>query len=162
MSSASKTPRPLGWLTTPLRLILGGLFIFAGVMKLRDPQSFAFSVMAFDLFPSHADHAAKLAAFVVPWTEVLAGALLVVGLWSRAAALVIALMLAAFIAGIASVLYRGLNVTCGCFGKFEVPCTGPIGTCHLVRNSIMLVAALLILWKGPGALTIDREPAKHR
>ena len=155
-------PRTYGWITFPLRLALGGLFVFAGVNKLMDPRGFAWSVNAFQLLPEHADHMVKLIAFAVPWTEVIAGAFLILGLWARSAALVIGLMLAAFIVGISSVLMRGLNVECGCFGKFEFPCVGPVGACHLVRNSVMILAALMILWKGPGALAIDREPAKKR
>lgn len=154
-------PRPFGWLTFPLRLVLGGLFVFAGIIKLNDPQQFVFSIIAFDLFPKHADHAVKLLAFAVPWTEIITGVLLILGLWTRPAALVVSLMLASFVFGISSVMWRGLDVTCGCFGKFEVPCTGNLGFCHLVRNTIMLLAALLILWKGPGALAIDREPARR-
>ncbi|MBS0195227.1 MAG: DoxX family protein [Planctomycetes bacterium] len=154
----SKVPSTWGWLTMPLRLLMGGLFVFAGYVKLSNPQLFAFSVAAFDVFPKDAGHAVKLVAFAVPWTEIIAGTLLILGLWTRAAALVFSLLLLAFIIGIVSVLKRNLNVECGCFGKFEVPCKGNLGTCHLVRNGVMLAVALLILVKGPGAFAIDREP----
>lgn len=156
-------PRPapaIGLFTCVIRILLGGLFVFAAAMKLQDIQGFAFSVKAFDLFPTTADHAPRLLAFVVPWTELLVGLLLIVGLWTRAASLLLALILIGFIAGIISVLARDLNVSCGCFGRFERPCTGPISSCHVIRNGVLLAGTLFVLWKGPGSLAIDRQEVR--
>lgn len=141
-----------------LRLVLGGLFIFAASMKLYDLQAFNDSVRAFELVPDNADHAIVLLTFIVPWIELLCGTLLLLGLWTRSAALVLSFLLICFIGGVFSVLARGMHVTCGCFGKFEVPCTGPIGTCHIVRNTVLLAVSVVVLWKGPGSLALDREP----
>lgn len=142
------------WLLLVTRLLLGGLFIFAGVIKLQDPQTFLFSVKAFDLFPEHAGHLVVLTTFLVPWAEVVAGAMLVLGVWARASALVHALLLAAFIAGIGSVLARGLAVECGCFGKYSPFCrAATVGWCNIVQNAVLLGMALVVLWRGPGALS---------
>ena len=153
-------PRPagaIGLFVAAVRIILGGLFIFAAIMKLQDIQGFAFSVKAFDVLPAGADHAAKLLAFVIPWTELFVGLLLLVGLWTRAASMLLSLILVGFIGGIISVLARDLNITCGCFGRFEKPCTGPISSCHVIRNGVLLAGTLFVLWKGPGSLAIDRQ-----
>jgi putative oxidoreductase len=148
-----------GWLIFVVRVLLGALFIFAGVMKLRDIQHFVQAVGAFKIIPEGAEHLQVLTAFVVPWIEILAGLMLVLGWWTRAAALTISLMLATFIVGIGSVIARDLDVKCTCFGKFEIPCDGPIGWCHIVRNSVLLVGTLLILVKGAGRLALDRDAA---
>ena len=47
---------------------------------------------------------------------ILLAILLLVGLFTRWAALVSGLLMAAFIAGIASVWIRGYSIDCGCFG----------------------------------------------
>jgi hypothetical protein len=154
---SARPAAPIGILVALVRVLLGALFVFAAAMKLRDPQGFAFSVKAFDLFPADAEHAVKLIAFAVPWTELLIGLLLIAGLWTRAASLMLSLMLLAFIGGIVSVLARHLNVSCGCFGRFEVPCTGPISTCHVVRNLVLLALTQFVFWKGPGSLAVDRQ-----
>jgi uncharacterized membrane protein YphA (DoxX/SURF4 family) len=52
----------------------------------------------------------------LPILEILVGACLVLGLLTRVVALVSAVMLAAFIIGIASAWARGLQIECGCFG----------------------------------------------
>lgn len=154
---ASKV-RPLGWLVLPCRLLLGGLFVFAGVMKLLNPQLFQQSIGAFKVgLPEHLE---VLLTFVVPWCEIAAGAALLLGLWTRSAALMLSTLLVGFIGLVVSVLWRGMDVKCSCFGKFEIPCTGPVGVCHLVRNSVMLGLGLVVVFFGPGPLAIDRESTK--
>lgn len=135
------------------RLALAGLFALAAGVKLSDPQSFAFSVKAFEILP---DHIAVLATFVIPWLEALCALLLLLGLWARPAALLLSGQLLVFIAGIASVLWRGMSVKCGCFGKLDPFCSGPLGWCNIVQNVVLLALALLVLAVGAGYLSIDR------
>lgn len=147
------------------RLILGGLFIFAASVKLSDPQGFFDSVHAFKLPAyfsqslglnmSSTAHLERLATFVVPWLELLAGLALVVGYCTRGAALVLAALLVFFLFGIYTVLARKMDVTCGCFGKFEIPCQGPIGWCHVGRNSVLLAFGLTILFAGSGRFALE-------
>lgn len=156
-SSHTSGGKPLGGLVLLARLILGGLFIFAGVIKVTDVQGFAFSVKAFEIVPAQAEHLIKMLAFVLPWTELVIGVCLVLGLWTRAAALLLSAILLAFVGGIISVVVRDLNVTCGCFGKYEIPCQGPIGVCHIARNAVLMLIALFVVWKGPGSLALDKQ-----
>ena len=150
----------IGGLVLVFRVILGALFIFAAVMKLSSPASFALAIAAFKIIPEHADHVTKLAAYAVPWIELVCGVCLILGLWARSAALVLCLMLVAFIAMILSTMARGMDVSCSCFGKFELPCTGPVGWCHIVRNAVLLAVAAFVLRKGPGSLAVDRESTR--
>ncbi len=136
-----------------LRLVLGGLFVFAAVVKLSNPQGFADAILAFKTgLPKHLAH---LATFALPWCELFAGLCLIAGMWTRSAAGLIALMLVAFLGGIASVMVRRLDVTCGCFGDFEIPCTGAVGACHLARNLVLLAMALMIARLGAGRGALD-------
>ncbi len=150
-----------GGVPTVVRLVLGGLFILAGYMKLTNGDFSYASVKAFDL--GFAEPLLQVLARVVPWAELLSGLLLVLGLWARGAAVLVMLMMGAFIAGIASVMARGLDVKCGCFGALKLFCGDePMGWCHLVRNSVMGAAGLLIVLVGPGMMAVDnllRRPA---
>lgn len=139
-----------------LRVALGGVFLWAAWVKLDNPQAFADSIKGFKLLPPAGDHLVVLATFAVPWVEALAGAVLVLGLWSRAASLVLLLNLAAFIAAIVSVLERGISTKCGCFGKFSPFCPETITTCNIIQNSVLAAVAGLILLRGGGLLGIDR------
>ena len=121
-----------------LRLFLGGLFVYAAFSKVADPTGFAMSVRGYKIVPFALSN---LFALSVSWTELLAGVMLILGLWTRKAAGAIAILLAMFIAAIAMVLVRGMVVDCGCFGE------GGSSTSWLliVRNLGLLIAAILII-----------------
>lgn len=136
------------------RVVVAAVMVLAGIVKISDPQQFAFSVKAFKILP---DHLAVLATFVFPWLEVLCGVLMLLGLWTRAAALVAALQLAAFIGAILSVLARDMSVTCGCFGKYDLVCSGPLGWCNVAQNAVLLALALLVVARGAGRLAVTRD-----
>ncbi len=138
-----------------LRLALGALFLFSGINKLRDPGMFAFSVNAFKL--GLPEPATVLLAFAFPWIEVVAGACLVLGCWTRSAAFVVAVLMIGFIGGIISLQVRQMDVECPCFGKFEVMCTGPMGTCHIIRNAILAAVAATVMVIGSGAFALRRD-----
>jgi len=150
-----------GLLLSIVRVALGALFVFAAWMKLRNPQAFADSVMAFKIFDlDNASHLVTLSTFAIPWLEMLSGLLLLVGLFSRAAAVALSAQLVAFTLGIISVLYRQLDASCGCFGKFEWPCPGQVSLCHVARNAALLALALLIVWRGGGLIGLDARRRK--
>ncbi len=140
------------------RLGLAAVFGFAAFVKLTGPQSFADSVKAFKVLP---DHLVILATFTIPWAEALCAVLLLLGLWTRAAALVLSVQLAIFIAGIISVLVRGMDVKCGCFGQYDLMCSGPLGWCNVGQNALLLAGALLILVRGGGGASADQAMCRR-
>ena len=109
--------RQLGLLA---RLVVGGVWIWAGWLKLPDPEASVTAVRAYQLLPPGA---ADALGRVLPTVEIVIGVLLVVGLFSRVAAIASAILLTAFIVGIVSVWVRGIPIDCGCFGDggYEVP-----------------------------------------
>ncbi len=152
----------MGWVCVPLRLILGGLFAFAAFNKLiakgegpatsSGPQGFAWTIKAFKL--DLPDWAVLTSTFTTPWIEIIAGAMLILGIWTRGAALVIGGLLVVFIALLLSVLYRGLNVDCGCFGDMSPFCPAKVGWCNIIQNVGMLAAAIAIMATRRHALTV--------
>lgn len=159
-ATGARATTPIGagaLLLLALRLFLGAVLLFAASVKLRDPQQFAFAIRAYDLIPKDADHLVVLGTFVVPWLELLTGALLVFGLWGRSASIVAAGLMGLFVYAVASVIARDMNVTCGCFGKLKGPfgCEGPIGACKLAENITLLATALLLTAFGSGSISID-------
>lgn len=148
----------LAYVTPLARLVVGGLFVFAASVKLSMPQEFVESVLAFKIFEGHKplpDHLATLAAFAIPWTELVCGTLLLLGLWTRSAALVLGALLMTFIVALVLVLRLPGPIECGCFGKFEIPCGKIVGPCHVVRNCVLLALTGLIVWGGAGKMSVD-------
>jgi putative oxidoreductase len=98
------------------RIVLGGLFVYAGAVKALAPLDFAQGIRNYQLVgPS----LSFIAALVLPWLEILAGAFLIAGVWKRGAALVISGLLVFFIALTIATMARGLDVDCGCFGAID-------------------------------------------
>lgn len=141
-----------GFLVLFLRLALAVVFAYSGIVKLADPQAFAFAVKDFKILP---DHLAVLVTFTIPWTEILCAACLLFGLFTQAAATLLFLCLIVFISAILSVLARGMNVHCGCFGALKLACSGPLGICHIIQNSALLIATVPVMVFGYGRLGLD-------
>lgn len=140
-----------------LRLFLGGVLVYASLVKIGDPQQFAFGIEAYRLVPEDAKHLTALGAFVVPWMELIVGAMLVLGVWSRSAAAVALSLMGLFVYAVWSVIARDLDVTCGCFGKMKGPfgCEGPVGMCKLAENLTLFASALALVVLGPGSIALD-------
>jgi uncharacterized membrane protein YphA (DoxX/SURF4 family) len=98
------------------RLVLGGLFVYAGVVKVLDPLDFAQNIRNYRLVGQSLSF---LVAVVLPWLEILAGVALAAGIWKRASALIISGLLVFFILLTLVTMARGLDVDCGCFGALS-------------------------------------------
>jgi uncharacterized membrane protein YphA (DoxX/SURF4 family) len=111
MSTAGKVE----WM---LALILGGMFIYTGWVKLagNGPQLFLEDVRSFHLL---GDPWAAWLAISLPILELVAGAAVLTGLARRGGTLLLTLLLLAFLAALVSAWVRGIDIKCGCFGKSE-------------------------------------------
>ncbi|MBX3390103.1 MAG: DoxX family membrane protein [Phycisphaeraceae bacterium] len=146
------------------RFAVAALFLFAAYQKLfapdSGPQKFALAVHSFKILP---DHLVLLATGVIPWLEVICGILLICGLWTRAAATLLALLLIGFTAAVISVLARGLPVSCGCFGNLTLLCSKDVMTgCKVAENALILLPTLLVAVFGGGFLDSDRPMRRIR
>ena len=101
------------YLTVPISLVLAGVFIYAGVVKLLDPLQFADSVAGFAMLPAAL---VSPMALGLPVFEVICGLLMLAPQTRRVGALAITLATAMFIVALVSALARGLTLACGCFG----------------------------------------------
>ncbi len=122
------------------RIALGALFVFAGAAKIFDPGEFANEVRKYNLLPWILD---VLLALYLPWMELLAGLCLVLKIFEKGALLVITVLLAVFTLALATAMFRGLNIDCGCFGK-ALTSTGT--AIPLLRNLLLLTLAGFI-WR---------------
>ncbi|MEM7623246.1 MAG: DoxX family protein [Planctomycetota bacterium] len=143
-----------------IRLALGGLFLWAGFLKAADPQAFAFAIKGYGLLEgAGAGHVIRLMAYTIPWAEIICGLLIVSGAWTRGAAMFLAIQLGLFTVANALVLEK--EIKCSCFGDSDPFCgDAAIGWCHIIRNSSMLAAALLLAWRGAGIWSVDRAMSR--
>ncbi len=95
-----------------IRVGLGVLFMYASWPKIADPPGFAHVLWNYKILP---DLLISPLAISLPWVELLVGIALVLGILRRGAALMAALLLLAFTAGLGIDLARGIAIDCGCF-----------------------------------------------
>lgn len=117
---------------------IGGVFVVAGALKAWDPQAFQVSVDSFRLLPYALT---AVVALYLPWLEIVAGLIVVLGTWGARAGLAVLLTLTtAFMIALVIAWMRGLNPACGCFG----PGAGSIATA-LLRDAALFLVALWLL-----------------
>jgi uncharacterized membrane protein YphA (DoxX/SURF4 family) len=151
-----------------LRLLLGGFFVFASLDKIASPAAFARIIYQWQV---SGPVLSNVVAVTLPWVELLAGTLLILGVWRRESALVIALLLVVFLGAAGSVLARGIDVeNCGCTSlartetstsAWPPPWTKGVGWFLVTRNLLMLGAALLVA-SAPPRPEAAPEPVAER
>ncbi len=95
------------------RLVLGGVLLVAGALKLDNLGASVYATRAYQLLPY--DLTAPV-GYALPIIEVALGLALIAGLFTRLSALGGSLLMLAFIFAISSAWSRGLSLDCGCFG----------------------------------------------
>lgn len=142
------------WIGVVARLVLGGVWIAAGVLKMPDPSESVRAVRAYQLLP---EAVVPAVGYTLPALEILVGACLVVGLLTRWNALVSGLLLVAFIVGIAAAWARGLQIECGCFGGGGAAGEDAAAAYpwEIARDVGLLAAAAWLVWRPGTPYAVD-------
>lgn len=125
-----------------LALLVGAVFIYAGVLKVLDPVKFASDIANFRILPWAV---CTRVAFYLPWLEIICGVALIAGRLRDGALGILSVLTVIFIVATISAKVRGINLDCGCFGSATKNLTF---TWHLVIN-FALLGTLLVLWFWP-------------
>lgn len=149
-----------------VRLAVGSLWLYTAILKLQSggvidgvfrptgPMNFSQAVISFDLLPASA---VGFVSFLIPWTEAVVGAALVLGLWTRAAGVLSTAMLLSFTLAVVSVIARGKNIECGCFGRYKLFCEGPVGLCKVGENLVLLALSIVPMCRGGGFAELAKD-----
>ena len=142
-----------------LRLVLGGVVLAAGLLKVGHPETSARAVRAYQLLPFDV---AGYVGYALPVVEVAVGILLVLGLFTRASAVVSGVLMAAFTIGIASAWARGLSIDCGCFGQGGTIAASQTQYPQEIARDVAFALAGAWLWWRPRTLaSLDRYLFGH-
>jgi len=147
------------WLALPARLYLGGLFIAACLHKIAHPASFALDVATYRLLPLSS---INIFALVVPWLELIVGVMLVLGLRVRAAALITAGLMVAFMVALGWALVQGLDMSCGCFASQSAAKFDPISWRTMLRDTGWLALSLYVICFDHRPIGIESLVGKRR
>lgn len=135
------------------RLLVGGVFVLAGSTKLLEPiEDFISLAHSWNILPEP-----FVTWYIVPlpWVELIFGILLILGVFTRISAGVLALTLISFIIAISMNMARGRTLDeCGCFGN--VFHFGSTFSELLWRDAVLLGLSLIILQVKQPWLSVDR------
>ncbi|MDF1564545.1 MAG: DoxX family membrane protein [Deltaproteobacteria bacterium] len=124
-----------------LKLFLAVVWLWAGIAKLGDPAGFAEEIANYQLLPWVAPYVAS----ILPGVEIVLGLALLLPPWTRmarASALLTTGAMAGFTFAVTTVVARGIDISCGCFGTG----TGPVTGLTVLRDVALTAAAAAALW----------------
>jgi uncharacterized membrane protein YphA (DoxX/SURF4 family) len=129
------------------RLILGAVFVYAGLAKISAPREFARIVVNYQVLP---EKMAVYLAFILPWIEALLGILLILGFELKKTALALSFLLVVFVGAVLIRSANGSAAPCGCF---SFKSSGPDSIFLTIGRDMALLAcgAYLIIFHGKRA-----------
>ncbi len=136
----SQTIRP--WLGTVARLVLGVVWVWASLAKIKSPRTFVQAVRAYDATP---EWLSKGIGYGLPVLELALGVLLIVGVAVRLSAAVSAVLHVVFLIGLIQAAARGLKLTCGCFGGGGTTDGSTSYLIDILRGVALLALALYLV-----------------
>ncbi len=150
-SSPLKSRRVIIWIG---RLVLGGIFVYAGYSKLFLPNFIPWPLFAlrFSLSTNLSNFAVQVESYkllspggvsfvahTLPFAEIILGLLLLIGWQLHIWASLISLIMLGFLGGVSRAYLLHMNINCGCFATPE-PLTGMT----VVRDGALVALALLM------------------
>jgi uncharacterized membrane protein YphA (DoxX/SURF4 family) len=118
-----------------LRLIVGGVFVYAGVAKIIDPVGFLVDVKNYQIL---SDRLAWLVAIYLPWLEVACGVALITNVFVNGALAICGALMLLFIAALVGAWLGGLDIDCGCFSASSLSSGRARYMWWLARDLILL------------------------
>jgi len=117
------------------RLLLGSIFLAAGVLKVVHPADFFSDLLAYDVpFP---EMMLRVVAVVLPWLEGLCGLCLFSNLWPESVRPLSVCLCLIFVGMLGQAVGRGLDLNCGCFGA--------AASGWFARPAVALMRAIILL-----------------
>jgi uncharacterized membrane protein YphA (DoxX/SURF4 family) len=119
-----------------IRLMLGAILLWSGLLKARQPFEFLGTVYSYQLV---AARTGLLIAAWVPWLEIVLGGCLISGILIEGALLAATCLTGSFLWAIFSAWHRSLGINCGCFGTSQATIDG-----YTVLRSVGLLSLSMI------------------
>jgi uncharacterized membrane protein YphA (DoxX/SURF4 family) len=123
-----------------LRWAVGIVLILSALPKLQAPQLFLAKIFEYELL---GPTSGTILAMVIPFLELVLAACLLGGIYIESALFLAVLLFGAFLTAESSAVWRGLEISCGCF-SLDVSQQAKVSYLSLARTSTLLVLALAL------------------
>jgi hypothetical protein len=121
-----------------IAILIGALFIYAGVVKIIDPVEFARDIDNYKMLPWTIGLGLAL---YLPWLEIFCGLALITRVLYRGSVFIVTGLMILFIVASVVAKARGLDVSCGCFGHASKYLSF---TWHLALDFLLLGGLIII------------------
>jgi uncharacterized membrane protein YphA (DoxX/SURF4 family) len=146
------------WIGLLARLVLGGVLLVAGYMKVIAPDKSQMAVRSYEMLPNSI---ANLLGLVLPFLEIAIGVLLVLGALTKVMAALGGLTMVIFIIAISQAWARGLNIDCGCFGGGGAVAPGQTKYLQeILRDTGLALLAGYLIRYPVTKFSVDKKPIK--
>jgi len=122
-------------------VIVGGIFIYAGAIKVLDPVQFANDIDNYKILPWTIGVGL---AFYLPWLEMFCGLALILRRLYLGGLSILTGLVTVFLVATIAAKARGLDITCGCFGHASQNWNFPT---HLTVDLAILVGLLVLSFR---------------
>src|SRR5213594_223454 len=122
-------------------VIVGGVFIYAGAIKVLDPIRFANDIENYKILPWTIGVGL---AFYLPWLEIFCGLALILRRLYLGGLSILTALISIFIVATIAAKIRGIDITCGCFGHASKNWSF---SGHLALDLAILAALLALYFK---------------
>ena len=146
--SADRRLKILLWSAVLIRILLGGIFLYAGTIKASASEEFALALVPFSILP---ESWTPTFAVLLAWTEIAAGLLVLLPRVHRLGSGLILLLALVFIGVLTWALSNGIIVSCGCFGGDETPSASAMQMAILRDIGIACAAGFTLVFRLPKA-----------
>lgn len=133
-----------------LRLVLGGMFVYASLHKIAGTAQFSEVVSSYEIIPFWM---VNITAIFLPWFELLIGILLVGGVFVRSCASLQMILLFIFIIAIEINITRKIDIDCGCFAGDSL--LSGMNHLHILTNAVFLFLSIVLF-------SLERRRFSHR
>ncbi len=138
-----------------LRLIIGGIFVYASYDKLLNQEEFSKAIYNYKFLP---EVFINIFAIVIPYIELIAGLLLIFGIFKQGSSFIIIMLLVMFIIALTQAYARGLDINCACFelnNKLENVEQKSDILLRIIEDILLLSASIIIFINSK--ITINKE-----
>jgi len=134
-----------------IRIYLALYFVISGLDKISDLTGFAQSIENYKIMPLYV---VNIIAIVVPWIEVIAGGLLLLGIYIKENSTIIFSLLIVFTLAVISAVLRNLDINCGCQGTNGGQ---KVGILKIIENIALIIVAFLSIKFPKQVLTFVKQ-----
>ena len=125
-----------------ISIILGGLFILAGIIKIVSPSEFESSLHVYKIIPTWS---IWWIATILPWFEMILGAGIVFPKYRVSSSYGIIGLNIAFMLVLIIVWVKGIQISCGCFGIDFLPINEWIIPIAILRDCFFIIMSTLLI-----------------